>query len=224
MKNFVKWYGIIAVIVFSFASCSGGGGGNVDKPDNNSGGGLVGTIVSGATVEYDQAFFINTVDMNAAKGYTNFSFFWEDSSDSLDPLRDYINEPASVTVSGGTVTIKLGTPKFDLNSSNSWLIEDGISISPNSAKVYIDTKSGNFGTADGKYGLFCIKDMNNFAVLCYADMDVTIKGTSQYGEKYDCTFKKGWNYIIWSVNTNTFTSSVSQPNGYKWKVINSSLM
>jgi len=184
--------------------------------------------VSGATVEYNSEYFTNTANINEAKNRTDFSYLWEDwggDSFSSDPLRDYINEPASVTVSGGKVTIKLGTPKFDLHNDSSWLIEEGISVSPNNAKVYLDMKSGNFATFDGKYGLFCIKDRNNVAVLCYADIDVTIQGTSSYSDSahtfiYNVSLKKGWNYVIGSKsgNTQTYTSSVSQPSGYKWTV------
>jgi len=221
MKNFVKWYGIIAVIVFSFNSCSnGGGGGNVDKPDTSGGGQTISgsTIVSGAPVTYAPNLPAE------AKKVTDFNN-WDNGL-----ISDIINQPARVTVNSGNVTIKLGTPKddflnlYDLSDE----IAQGFNVSDSNAKVFFEDDF-IFYTYDKSYILVCFKvgaelGEENIAFLIYADRDVTIKGThTDYGftKNWNASLKKGWNYLVNTGNgntTNTYTSSVSQPNGYKWTV------
>jgi hypothetical protein len=213
MKNFYKWFGIITLTViigFSLASCK-------QNPDTPSGGGLVGTIVSGATVEYSSA---NITNMTEAKSYTDFSYFWG------DPLSIYINAPTSVTISGGKLTIKLGIPKDEYFQDCSSLIEGGITVTPSNAKVFtLLCDDDGYITSDEKYGLACLKDQetlddDEMAGFIYADRDVTIKGTETNGDgtTYNVSLKKGWNYWIIADSYSTITSSLSQPNGYKWVV------
>jgi len=193
---------------------------------NNSGGNTSGssTIVSGATVKYSSDYITNT-NMTDAKSRTDFSYipFFGDWLDQREPLNEVINEPTSVTISDSKVTIKLGIPKDDFLARFNWWkdwLSDRIIVSDWNARVMYDDDFV-FTTSDEKYLLICAKDEKNIAFLCYADRDVTFKGTSEYRWKVDCTFKKGWNYLINSeVGNGTTTSSLSQPSGYYWVVDN----
>jgi len=215
MKNKIRIFSILSLmLVITLASCSNGGGDSTPKNDNDSSGGgqtISGSsIVSGAQVTYASGVSAE------AKSYNNFSF-----SKNGDPLSNYVN-PASVAISGNKVTIELGVPKNSSLDDTSYYTGLGLTVNPANANVFIEDDF-IFLTQDQKYGLFCMKDYNNYAYLVYADRDVTMNGTytkGDYTEKYNCSFKKGWNYLITSESgkTATNTSSISQPNGYKWTV------
>jgi len=187
--------------------------------NNNNGGSISGsTIVSGATVIYDSGI----KDLAEAKRITDFS----------DGLNEYLDGESSVTISGGKVTIKLGIPKAEfLPWWIDWLL-DGLSLNPSNAKVVglIDFYPTDFNYY--LYYLACVKDENNEAALIYADKDVKITGTQTEYDDYNVkwtkiwnvSLKKGWNYLIWSVNrttntaTATYTSSTTMPKGFNWTV------
>jgi len=225
MKNKILLAILAIALVFGMTACSNGGGGsdNNTTKDDSSSGGLVGTIVSEVTVDYNQAYFSSTADMNEAKNKTNFGYLTELPS-NIVPLSKVINEPASVTVNNGKVTIKLGTPKIEyLRTYDEYIT--------NSAKFLILSSMdevSNFISSDGKYLLYCMKDLNNCATLIYTDRDSTIKeGFASYGDfegSNSVSIKKGWNYFIVSINkaakTITATSSTTLPVGFKWTVIN----
>jgi len=217
MKNFIKWIGIIALIAvigFSFTSCGDKG---KDGNDGSSGGQSISgsTIVSGATVVYHSSI----KNLAEAKSYTDFSYLDDEA------LSYYLDGSSSVTINSDKVTIKLGVPKAVYLEDFSSEIEKGITVSPSNAKAFIPAEAYFFfNTSDGKYMLLCAKDLHNMVFLIYADIDVTIKGTytgDSYKEIWNVSFKKGWNYLIVSESgkTATFTSSVSQPSGYNWTVV-----
>jgi len=187
--------------------------------DSGSGGGSIkgDTITSGATADYPQEYVTNP---DEAKTYTDFSF-----AGGGHPLSEFINPPASVTVKDGKVTINLGTP-IELFLLSEDFLDSSITVTPQEAKV---SDSSYFYTSDDKYFLVCMKDEHNEAILVYADMNVTVKGTDTetdeeegvtYTEKWDASLKKGWNYLTRtrSGNTTTFSSSVTIPTGYKWTI------
>jgi hypothetical protein len=184
--------------------------------------------VSGATVTYSLEY---VSDVDAAKKATDFSYVttgwdYEKNKYITESLSNYI-PGSSVTVSGGKVTINLGVPK-----SGGWwmdfsyLIEDGITVTPSDAKAIGDDDASMLNTHDSKYALICMKDENNIAVLVYVDRDVTIKGTHtdySYTETWNVSLKKGWNYMVWSDNeatkTSTITATTTLPSGFKWYVL-----
>jgi len=212
MKNTFKLLGIIGlmlVIGFSFAAC---GGGDDDSGSGGGGGGGSGGI-SGGTVTYPDG-------ITDADKPTDFSYYFDDR---VYPLSNYINDPASVTISGDKLTIKLGIPKDQyLEVWNMSGVMSGVIATPSDAKLFIP--DAVFSTVDAKYILMCGKVGVAEAGLCYVDRDVTIKGTHQVskGDIYNLSLKKGWNYVIHSTDqatdTITYTSSVSMPSDFIWIV------
>jgi hypothetical protein len=106
----------------------------------------------------------------------------------------------------------------------------GITVNPSSAKMYEDVLS-SFYSSDGEYALLYMKDLSNMALFWYMDRDVTITGTHTrdigMGETrtqtFNCSLKKGWNYVFASYNSATKTETITTgaaPSGYKWQVIN----
>lgn len=207
MKNTFKVFGIIGlmlVIGFSISACGGGdddnGGGGGGSGGGGSGGGI-----SGGTVTYDTG-------IADADKPTDFSRFTFDGGGSRSyPLSDCINAPASVTISGDKLTIKLGTPKDEFSKNFDLLIENGVNVNPKDAKGLVVL---GFLTSDLKYGLCCRKDGSsidgandaNMALLTYVDRDVTIKGTYEHDYIYDVSLMKGWNY--WIVSDDKVTDTI----------------
>jgi len=189
---------LVAVIGFSMVSC---------EEDEGDGNAIEGnTITTGAEVVYDSSI----KNVTEAKKATNFSFL------KGNPLGDYLDGSPSVTISGGKVTIILGTPKSSFLEELGGSV-DGITVTPSDTKIFdID-----FSTIDKKYMLICMKDYENFADLGYVDKDVTINGTAGKETFKNVSLKKGWNYAIASFNrkTVTYTSSTTMPSGFKWAVV-----
>jgi len=216
MKNTFKVLGIIGlllVIGFSMAACGGDDGGGSGGSGGSSGGG---NIVSGVTVTYPAG-------IADADKPIDFSFVY--NGRTAIPISNYINEPASVTISGGKLNIKLGTPKDQyLVESNS---QSDVTVTPSDAKIFAREEFICFTTADAKYFLICMKNTSAGASLAYADKDVTIKGTRQYSkgefETWNASLKKGWNYLINSGgekgSIGNYTSSVSLPSGFTWTLL-----
>jgi len=180
---------LTAALILTFASC---------KQDDDDGS----TIVSNAPVDYTGA-------SSAARQQTNFSFYLDDSG--IIPLKDLINEPASVTIKNSKVNINLGIPKDLIRIS---MVISGVIATPNDAKMSINN-FGSFYTSDGKYMLSCIKNYYP-AYLMYADKDVNIKSTGDVS--FDMNLKQGWNYVFGSEYSLTITASTTLPSGYKWTV------
>jgi len=214
MKNMVKLIGLItlvAVIGFSMAACGGDDdGGNTEGTINGS------SIASGAPVDIPEA----------AKSQTDFSYIYHEGAKIVYPLSTLIDPPASVKITNGKVDINLGTPKSAwLESVSGKFDGGGFTITPNDDAKWFALESG-FSTSDGKYFLFGQKGDSDYAVLVYADKDVTIKGTGtfdedSYTEVWDVSLKKGWNYVIYSrtnSSTTTYKSAATLPEGYTWKV------
>jgi hypothetical protein len=159
--------------------------------------------------------------MDDAKERTDFSYLWWEG----EPMSSYITGSSSVRINNGKVFINLGIPTSEYlegcGDDLIGLIEEGIIVNPSNAKAIIDSYTCPF-TNDVKYGLNCVKDYNNEAYLVYADRDVTIKGTTNYGEIWNVSLKKGWNYMIVSfneaTNTETLTASTTLPSGFYWTV------
>jgi len=202
---------LVAVIGFSMVSCEDDAGGNGD------GNAIEGnTITTGEEVVYHSSI----KNVTEAKKATDFSFCYSYRLERLEPLSYFLDGSPSVTISGGKVTIILGTPKSDV--LNEFGLEaDGITVTPSDTKYF---SSRVFHTSDLKYELYCMKDLENdeVAYLFYVDKDVTINGTSEYSIYKNVSLKKGWNYI-WSDNektrTTTWTSSTTMPSGFNWTVI-----
>jgi len=223
MKNKILLAILAIALVLVMTACSNGGGdstpkNNSDNDSNSSGGGTIGTIVSEAKVEYPSAYITNMTEAKAQTSFYSWPMNWDNDK------KTFI-QPGCATISGGKVTIKLGTPKNDYLSDFSWEIEHGISVNPSNAKALLDEGDDlMFYTSDEKYALICIKDFYTQAVLGYADRDVTVKGTiiNTYGKEIlDCSFKKGWNYFIISNSEaqTKYTTSSKQPEGFKWTVV-----
>ena len=205
---------LVAVIGFSMVSCEDDAGGNGDGKAIEGN-----TITTGEEVVYDSSI----ENVTEAKNETDFSFssVWTEEDDEVRfrPLSYYLDGSPSVTISGGKVTIILGTPK----SSFLWELGggDGVTVTPSDTKCF---STERFHTSDLKYELYCMKDLENDEVvyLVYVDKDVTINGTDGYNIYKNVSLKKGWNYLIASFNkktdTATYTSSTTMPSGFKWTV------
>ena len=197
------------VIGFSFVACGG------DDDSGGSGGGGGGGGISGGTVTYPDGI------ANADKP-TDFSFV-PNSLTVNYPLSSRINEPASVTISGGKLTIKLGIP-FKYLISAERFFDDDVTVTPSGVKL--SPLDGSFCTVDQEYYLLCVKG-NSYTGLFYVDNDVTVRGThpdSKGTDIYNVSLKKGWNYYYAesydkATKTTTWASSVSLPSGYTWTVM-----
>jgi len=190
MKDTIKitWIiALLAVIGFSVAACS---------DDDDSGGSIF-------TYE-------GTVSNPDGIKATDFSYSYYG-----EQLSDYINEPASATISGSKLTIKLGVPKDEFLKEQE--IGKYVTMTPSNAKVFL---FNTLYTYDGEYYLSCMKDDSELGFI-YVDRDVTIKGTEDMST-YDMSLKKGWNYVIPTIEKKdkyTFTSSTTMPSGFQWTVI-----
>jgi len=198
MRSILAITALVAVIGFSMVSCEDDeGGGNAIEGN---------TITTGAEVVYHSSI----KNVTEAKKATDFSFI------EGNPLGDYLDGSPSVTISGGKVTIILGTPKS--SSLRELRSGDGVTVTPGDTKIF----AIDFSTIDKKYSLVCMKDYENFAGPVYVDKDVTIKGTARHETFNNVSLKKGWNYLIVSINkktdTGTYTSSTTMPSGFKWTV------
>jgi hypothetical protein len=212
---------LVFTLTLAFVACDTGGGGGRSGTGNTggtggggSGGGNTitdGNIVSGAPVTYNIAYFENAADMENAKKETNFNYL---ISGTAFDINDYMTS-SSVTINDGKITIKLGIPLDDskLQSLDNWA---GVNASPKGAKFFGDDKAF-FCTSNAKYFLLCAKDAKNYGALCYVDRDVTLTGT------FNTSMKKGWNYWISSLDTNTAAFTTSMPNGFSWIVVSAKL-
>jgi len=211
---------LVAVIGFSMVSCE-------DDADGNGDGNAIegNTITTGEEVVYDSSI----KNVTEAKKVTDFSYMEDyDFSNGFEingikPLSYYLDGSPSVTISGGKVTIILGTPKSSFLEEFGYLRE-GITVTPSDTKSFARTY---FFSSDYKYNLCCMKDDENYAFLIYVDKDVTINGTGtdEVATYKNVSLKKGWNYMsvnkkIETVNYNTYTytSSTTMPSGFKWTV------
>jgi len=238
MKNVIKLFGIIAfaiVIGLSFASCSNGTtSSNVPTPDgggtivtNNDGSATISGIqIKDGTSNYQDIIATNLPNYTGTKDFRYCL------------LKDYSFSPigmvipnSSVKVTNGKLNITLGIPKDE------YLINltatDGLTVNPSNVKFFNNGEEGLFCASNNEYSewLYCFKKESYtyraFAILIYADRDVTIKGTTGYGYKqYDCSLQKGWNYVINEYNYSTFTttykSSQELPPDFCWAIVKDS--
>jgi len=176
---------LTVVLILTFASC---------KPDDEDGS----TMSSEETVTYAS---------DTSNAATDFSYYL-DSYDgnsytiTTKPLSNMINDPASVTIKAGKVSINLGIPKELF-----LLSEEGVIVTPKDAK---GIGIPSFYTADGKYMLSCITNSNSLALLTYVDRDVNAKFPDY---SIEVNWKQGWNYLI-----SSGTAFKTLPSGYKWTV------
>jgi hypothetical protein len=173
------------------------------------------TITSGAPVIVFGSSTSSATDFS----FTSLGEYWDygtttggDWFDKIKPLSDLINEPASAKVNNGKVEIKLGVPK----ELYTWHGKGNIIFNPADAKIY---RLDFCITSDGKNSISCLGKYDDYAVLIYANKNVTITGTTDPDTyTYNATLKAGWNYLIWSLSGNTWTvtASTTMPRGYIW--------
>jgi len=210
MKNIIKKFGIAAMVVaigFSMAACPnpGGGDGGNSTPTTS--------IVSGVQVyNWD-----GSTPFNGSAGLTTYT----DSKDfsyvngSGGSITDYVPN-SSVKVTDGKLTLTLGTPKESILAVFSEQLPSGITFNPSTTKAC--PPLGWFYTFDDSLALECYKKYESSsprkyvkAFFVYVDRDVIINGTGSetYESSYtttmtftNCSLKKGWNYLIGTVNNN----------------------
>jgi len=189
------------------------------------------TIASGETLVYDKRI----ANQSAAKKVDSFPYAMAgDQADGFhgDPLASVVPN-TSVTVSGGKVTLKAGTPVNDV-LSDEWPDgtggHDGAKYfgNPTDVMMMINIAGPVSNTTPGLYGLLCLFDDRNYANLIYLTKVVTLKAINANGntiEIVDLTAEAGWNYLIATENKigaitiRTFAVSKIMPAGYKWTVI-----
>jgi hypothetical protein len=212
MKNKILFvmpaFALAAGMLFVSCNLQGLLGGDDDKKSSGGGDTISGnTITSGTPVSNPD-------------GITETDF---SSSGSNSSLSNILDGESSVTISGGNVSIKLGTPKNEYLEDFSELSNKGIIVNPSNAKSF---SLYEFTSPDENYYLVLESgDHNNYAFLLYADTNVTIKGNfteHSYTVKFDITLKKGWNYLVESYNeatqTVTYRASTTLPAGFSWVV------
>jgi hypothetical protein len=191
-------------LTLALASCKEDG----SNSDSNIVGG--GSISGGNTI---------TAPVTNTSGETDFNYCWDGT-----PISSY-TPGTSVTISGGNVTIKLGVCPSEYLIPLSEL-PSGLTANPGSAGILIDDgELRDFWTINDSHILVCVKDKYNQASLVYADRNVTLTGTYTddhgYTYIYNCSFKKGWNFVVVSTSgtTTTYTTSTTLPSGFTWKVM-----
>jgi hypothetical protein len=206
-------------------STGGGGGGN--NGGNNGGGAITdGVIVQGVQVkdatQITNDTFINFASLPDYNGSLDFNLHADGK-----PITDYV-PGSSVKVTNGKLNMTLGTPK------NEYL---GVpvnfpSFTPSTTKFFeyfLSDQERVFVTSD-KYMLYCLKTYTStkleIASLIYVDGNATAKATDTFGSYTyitDCSFKKGWNFVIVEENSSTkitkYTSSQTLPSGFYWVVL-----
>jgi hypothetical protein len=234
------------VLAFSLllASCGGKAGGD-DTEDGTgiqTGNGITnGVIAQGLQVKYcDNSLDDFSFTSASLPNYTETKDFGYTEIDGAVALTDYIAD-ISVKIINGKLNMTLGVPKdynFNFRKNYQGLsIMKGLrgpynTVTPSDVNL-VCLAEGDLVDITGNYSLWCIKRLTytaegeevEIAYLIYADKDVTIKGSysGDYGDGYtniyDCSFKKGWNYLIIksdSGHTSNFTSSQTLPSGYYW--------
>jgi hypothetical protein len=220
------------ILTLTLASCGDKGEGGTDT----SGGATIVTnsdgscTISGVQVK-DGSQISWEKDITAASlpnftGTLDYYYYYWD-----EPITD--NVPgSSVKITNGKLNMTLGTPKDEYLKIDDWYDEMLIerTITPSNAKLLYDFFSDEAIciTANMAYSLACFKRYTEtgfeYAGLIYADRDVTIKGTYTYRGKqeYNCSLKKGWNYLIKTSSNgddSITTASQSLPSGFYWVVL-----
>jgi hypothetical protein len=211
MKNFIKLFGIIAlvaVIGFSFTACGDDDDGDDGKDNSKDNGKKTVKDVIGATLRLYNKPVIIGEDAEECTA-TNFGYYYE-SEGSEQPLGAAISGTPTATITSGmskTLTISLDAPKPTALS----LLTDRYSsqqytVTPSDAKYWSVSR---FWNTTEWYYLELITGGGD-AELFYVDKDVTIEvgGFSPY----TITLQAGWNYLL----SNGPTGTRTLPNGYNW--------
>jgi hypothetical protein len=251
MKTKKLFFLLTAFVILSFAACEGSfidpglvdspGGGNIPG-GGISGGGNGGTIItnsdgssaiSNVQVKYmtlqDAQQYVNkegSLSSSSLPNYTGTNDFSYLDNNTHDIVTKYV-PGSSIKVTNGKLNMTLGIPKDEYLMNIQPV--SGITATPSDAKAFYSGSEG-FLTSDNKSAIMCFKSMSEDvalqAALFYVNKDVTLKGTgTNLGRTltYDCSFKKGWNYMIVEGNNTTKTgtakSSQTLPSGYNWVVI-----
>jgi len=225
MKNYVKWLGIIAIVVvigFSITAC---------QTDDNDGGGNNGggSAFIGAKLELSgQVYTMIFNNINNTITYPEYKGNLIISDDN----------GGTATITNGKISYTIETPKnletWDDFENSFFYINDNATTSDSSVKYF---KLGGFYTHDANthYSLhkqnIAINIGNTsstytyeYLYYVYVDKDVTISGkgkTSTYTEdgctytnksnNFNLALKKGWN-VIYSKNVNYQTYPAGNPN------------
>jgi len=152
-------------------------------------------------------YYENMTNIADAKSQTDFSFIseWYNGTRSYYPLSKYIDGQASVKITDGDVIFNVGTPKPEYINTY-WV---------NNMSPVFEIQAGSlFYTSDGKYQLMLSYwytysgDDQTITGIKYFDFD-----DGRHTTVYNVSLKKGWNWVLWSYNeetkTTTPTASVS---------------
>ena len=213
MKKGYRFLSIIALIVlaaiigFSMAACNGDSGG----------GGYEGL---GDTINW------TGLDVTNTSGITDFGYIEDHDYGGISPLSTFLNGTNVVTISGGKLTILLGSPK---SMYLEYLDMDDFASDISAKGFFIRNFYGSDGVDD--YFLSCQKDEDNVACLVYVDKDVTLNGLFDDDDpsvtiwRYlffdNVKLKAGWNFMIESLDWGTDTiiwTSKTPDSSYKWVV------
>jgi len=112
---------------------------------------------------------------------------------------------------------KLNLPAF-VPKEYTWFISEGLAkgiiVSDTQAKTGLISAIEAYNSAGEFVGLFVLKNDEWFVGYWYTDRNFTQKGTAEYGVKFDCSLKKGWN-VVYSHNEKTTTKKPANEL-FKW--------
>jgi hypothetical protein len=193
----------------------------IETPGGGSSGSNTGgdSSIPGGTISNQQ--LDNKADSDETD-FSNLSTGWNTETNKYDiyPLSTFLNGDSSVTISGGKVNIKLGTPKDEHMSGIT--VPTGVTVSPSNAKAF---SIEQFWSSDEVYSLTYTKEGVGYATLAYVDKNITITGTRTYTEggetytqKYNMSLKAGWNYVFALYNEATETITTGSQSGYTWEL------
>jgi len=158
--------------------------------------------------------------LSGAGSATNFSYV-DHGDTNPAALNTVLDGSPSVTITGGTVSIKLGTPKSTFLGPITGIVGSG-NANPATTKYYVFEE---FCTQHHDFELLAKGEGTNTAYLIYVDTNVTLNGSfTEVGQIFTFTnvsLTAGWNYLIireTSASTSTLTSSKELPSDFKWTV------
>ena len=188
-KNFISlMIAMMAIALFSTCSKSS------DSSDDDDGGGS----------SSGDELVINAQDIENNDSYIATVKAVTDDGDLL--------ATATYNNAGFKLTIKAPASKYLYSPDE---VYEGADISNSKAKmvdVAIEAYDRN-GEYVGDIFMTGKNYSDIFANFVYADRDFTVKGKSDQGYKYDCSFKKGWNIVYETTDDHTYSYSTKKPSG-----------
>jgi len=187
--NKTVFYLAMAIMVVFFTDCN--------KTDQISENETVTDSYGDALIK-ENPLIVKVTNLENGKGDIAFAKFYVTYYSNGD--WPYLAFSAKFENDGFELNFPATIPSEYLDSASNTMINEGLPSSDTQAKtVSVNIEAHN--SSDEIIGAFGFVSDNWAIEFKYADRDFTEKGTSDYyGVEYDCSYKKGWNIVYWSLN------------------------